>query len=349
MKYLYVFVSSLVLSIFLTPLLKGLSFKLCILDHPNYRKIHQQPIPLMGGIAIFISFVFPLLFFGGSVKLLWGVLLVGLFFVIFGFLDDAGIKIRARYKIWSHLAFSFLFVYLTGICFNLFSFPYLNCILTACFITFMTNSMNMLDGMDGLVSGVGMLSSLFFFILALNNGLNDVAFISLALAGACLGFLKYNFNPASIFLGETGSTLIGFLLAVIALKLKIFHLWNITLMLGIQRLQFVSFIVPLIILGIPIFDTLFVFINRFINKMKMSTPGKDHSHHRIQLMGFSQKATVLTLYCVQIVLGAIALTMINSDFQQFLSLILIVLVLIVFSCVFLLKIKVYSQELSRQD
>jgi len=269
---------------------------------------------------------------------------VGLVFVIFGFLDDAGIKIRARYKIWSHLAFSLLFIWITGISIELFRIEVINWIITACFITFMTNSMNMLDGMDGLVSGIAFLASLFFFILALNNNLPGLAIMSLALSGAALGFLRYNFNPASIFLGEAGSTFIGFLLAVMSLNLKIFKLWDIALILNVPRLQFVSFIVPLIILGIPIFDTFFVFINRFFHHIKFSTPGTDHSHHRIHLMGLSQRSTVLALYAIQIVLGAIALAMVNSDFQQFLSLLLIVGVITVFAWAFLLRVEVYPSN-----
>lgn len=329
------------MSILLTPIAKYLSYKFNILDNPNSRKIHNKPIPLMGGPVIFIAFAGALTLSGLAVKQTLSILLIGLIFVIFGLLDDAGIKIRARYKIWTHLAFSFLFIYLTGISFNLFRFEIVNWVLAACFITFMANSMNMLDGMDGLVSGIAVLTSLVFFILALNNNLSGLALISLALAGASLGFLRYNFNPASIFLGEAGSTFIGFLLAVVSLKLKIFKLWNIALILNVPRLQFVSFIVPLIILGIPIFDTFFVFANRFLHHMKMSTPGKDHSHHRIHLMGLSQRATVLAIYAVQIILGSIALAMVNSDFQQFLSLLLIVAVMAFSVTVFLLRVDVY--------
>ena len=343
-SYILIFIIAFVLSLLLTPLVKYLSYKINILDRPDQRKIHAKPIPLMGGIVVFISFTLAFLFSGIGLRETLGIAGFGLVFVIFGLLDDAGIKIRARYKIWSHLFFSFLFVCLVGISLDLFKFDLVNWVLAACFITFMTNSMNMLDGMDGLVSGVAFLASLFFFVLALNNNLPGLALISLALSGASLGFLRYNFNPASIFLGEAGSTFIGFLLAVFSLKLEIFKLWNIALLLSIPRLQFISFIVPLIILGIPIFDTFFVFANRFFHHIKMSTPGKDHSHHRIHLMGLSQRTTVLALYAVQIILGAIALAMVNSDFQQFLSLLLIVGVIALSAWVFLMRVEVYPSK-----
>ena len=342
--FLGAFLIAFLLSLLLTPLAKWISFKLNILDQPGHRKIHAKPIPLLGGAAIFVAFVLAACFSDIGLKEGLGIGVIGSFFILFGLLDDAGIKIRARYKIWSHLVASFLFVYLSGISFEFFNIALINWILTACFITFMTNSMNMLDGMDGLVSGVGFLASLFIFGLALNNNQPDLALVALALSGACLGFLRYNSNPASIFLGEGGSTFIGYTLAILSIKLNIFNLWNIALLLNIPRLQFVSFIVPLIILGIPIFDTFYVFINRVLHHVKMSTPGTDHSHHRINLMGLSQRATVFALYCIQIILGAIALAMVNADLQQFLSLLLIVGVLAVVFWVFLNRVEAYPSS-----
>ncbi|MEA3493427.1 MAG: MraY family glycosyltransferase [Candidatus Margulisiibacteriota bacterium] len=343
-SYFVVFTIGLIFSLLFTPIAKQLAVKFNILDKPGERKIHDKPIPLTGGIAIYFAFIGSFWLSGADVRELLGIAGIGLLFILFGLLDDAGIKVRARYKIWSHLAFSFIFVLVTGISFNLFRIDIINWVLVACFITFMTNSMNMLDGMDGLVTGVGFIASIFLCILAMNNNQPSLALIALALAGASLGFLRYNFNPASIFLGEGGSTLMGFLLAVISLKLNIFKLWNIALILNIPRVQFISFVVPLIILGIPIFDTCFVFVNRFLHHIKMSTAGKDHSHHRIHLMGFSQKMTVLTLYAVQMILGAIALSMINANFQQFISLLLILAIMTAFAWAFLLRVKVYSSR-----
>lgn len=130
----------------------------------------------------------------------------------------------------------------------------------------------------------------------------------------------------------------------LAIRLNVYSLWGVALALGVERLQIVSFIVLLIVLGIPIFDTYFVFANRFLHRIKFSQPGKDHSHHRIHLMGFSQRATVLTLYAVQVVLGSIALTMVRSDLQQFFSLLLIIVVFFVGFTVFLLQVDVYPGD-----
>lgn len=338
------FVLALVISLVLTPLAKWLAIKLNILDNPGHRKIHHKPIPLTGGLAIFTSLIIALLVTGCFNRELVGLGVVGLAFVLFGLLDDAGIKVRARYKIWSHLMFAFIFIYLTNIHFSFFKIEWLNWCLTAGFIAFMTNSMNMLDGMDGLDSGIALLASIFFAVLAANSGQKEIVIISLALMGAILGFLRYNFNPASIFLGEAGSTFLGFMLAAMAIKLNIYGLWDIALALRLEKIQLISFIIPLIVLGIPIFDTYFVFANRFINKMKFSQPGKDHSHHRIHLMGFSQRATVLTLYTIQIVLGLIALAMVRADIQQFFALMTIVIVFFLGFTLFLAQVKVYATK-----
>ena len=341
MTFLIYFCLALFLSLILTPIAKMVAFRFNLLDQPGHRKIHAKPIPLIGGMAIFIAFSLTSLILGLNDHRIFSVVLIGLLFILFGLLDDGGIKIRAKYKIFSHLVFSFLFIYLSGMHLDLFRIGWVNWVLTACFITFMTNSMNMLDGMDGLVAGISCIASVFFFLIALNNHLPFLAMISIIICGATLGFLRYNFNPASIFLGEEGSTFLGYILAVLAVNLKIYGLWNIALLLNIPRLQFVGFIVPLIIIGMPIFDTSFVFINRFLNHIKMSTPGKDHSHHRINMMGLSQKMTVLALYGVQLVLGGLALIMVNADIQQFIALLLILIVMAVSFWMFLLKVKVY--------
>lgn len=326
----------------LTPLAKWLAARFNIFDQPGHRKIHDRPIPLTGGEAVYAAFAAALLFFGGLTRVNIGITGIGLGFILFGLIDDAGIKVKARYKICTHLLLAALFIWITGIHFYFFRSDFINVVLTACFLTFMTNSMNMLDGMDGLDAGVSFLAGLFFAIFAINSRQGDVLLIALSLMGATLGFLRYNFNPASIFLGEAGSTFLGFILAVMAIRLNVFGLWDIAVSLNIERLQLISFIIPLIVLGIPIFDTYFVFANRFLHNIKFSQAGKDHSHHRIHLMGLSQRATVLTLYSIQIVLGSIALAMIQSNLQQFFALLAIVAVFFFGFTVLLSQVKVYS-------
>jgi len=342
MAYLLTFIASFILALLLSPAAKWLAFRIGMLDRPDPRKIHKVPIPLMGGVAVFLTFALTSAVFLYYQEYNFWMIFFGLIFILFGLIDDKGVKIRARYKIWSHLLFSVLFILTTGIQIQFFRLEWLNLIITAGFITFMTNSMNMLDGMDGLVSGISALASGFFFLLALNSGQNDLAMLSLIVMGACIGFLRYNFNPASIFLGEAGSTFLGYIMALLAIKLNAMGLWDVALTLHITRLQIVSFIIPLIILGIPIFDTYFVFINRFLHQIKFSQPGKDHSHHRIHLMGFSQKATVLTLYAIQVILGSIALAMIRADVQQFFALLAIVAVFFVGFTLFLSRYEPYD-------
>ena len=341
-SYVFVLLVSVCISILITPLAKWLAFKWGFLDQPGTRKIHDKPMPLLGSIPILVSFILVAGIFLYNERINFWVILFAIAFVCFGLIDDKGIKVRARIKIWSHLLFSFLFVYLTGLHFNFFALNIVNILISAGFITFMTNSMNMLDGMDGLVSGVSGLASFFFFLLALNSGQTDLAIYSIIIMAACIGFLRYNFNPASIFLGEGGSTLLGYFMAFLAIKLNVLGLWTVALSLHLSRVQLISFLVPLIILGIPIFDTYFVFTNRYLHQIKFSQPGKDHSHHRINLMGFSQRATVLSIYGIQFVLGAVALAMVKADVQQFFSLLAIVAVFFVGFSMFLLRVDVYS-------
>jgi UDP-GlcNAc:undecaprenyl-phosphate/decaprenyl-phosphate GlcNAc-1-phosphate transferase len=341
--YLFVLIVAFIVALAMTPLAKWLGTKFEVLDAPGQRKIHDRPIPLTGGEAVYMAFAAALLLFGGITRVNVGIALIGLGFILFGLLDDAGIKMKARYKILTHLLLAALFIWFTGVHFYFFHWDIINVVLTACFLTFMTNSMNMLDGMDGLDAGVSFLAGLFFAIFAINSRQGDVLLIALALMGATLGFLRYNFNPASIFLGEAGSTFLGFILSVMAIRLNVFGLWDIAVSLNIERLQLISFIIPLIVLGIPIFDTYFVFANRFLHNIKFSQAGKDHSHHRIHLMGLSQRATVLTLYSIQIVLGFIALAMIQSNLQQFFALLAIVGVFFFGFTVLLSQVKVYTE------
>ncbi|MBU0574192.1 MAG: undecaprenyl/decaprenyl-phosphate alpha-N-acetylglucosaminyl 1-phosphate transferase [Candidatus Margulisbacteria bacterium] len=342
MNSIIIFATAILLALIATPLAKKISNKFDILDKPGYRKLHSSPIPLLGGLAIFIPFLICSVVFLYFYESNFWVILFGFLFVCFGLIDDKGIKVRARIKIWSHLLFSAFFVITTGIEFALFSSQLVNLILTACFITFMTNSFNMLDGMDGLLGGICAIASFFFLILAYKSGQTDLIVLSLIVMGSCLGFLKYNFNPASIFLGEAGSTFLGYIMAVMALKLNVLSLWGVALALHIDRIQYISFLIPLIVLGIPIFDTFFVFLNRYFNRVKLSKPGKDHSHHRIHLWGLSQKNTVMTLYAVQFVLGAIAVIMVNATTLQFFALLAIVATIALFSWFFLRSVEVYD-------
>ncbi|MFA4905535.1 MAG: MraY family glycosyltransferase [Candidatus Margulisiibacteriota bacterium] len=342
MYYFLALISSLALSFYLVPAIKSLALRFGFLDKPGARKIHDKPTPLLGGAAIFLAFAIASAIFLYYQEYNFWMIFWGLVFVLFGLIDDRGINIRARYKIWSHLLFASLFVITAKTGLHFIRIEWINFLLSVGFITFMTNSLNMLDGMDGLVGGISAIVSFFFFALAMNNGQPDLALLSLIIMGACLGFLRYNFNPASVFLGEAGSTFLGYILAVMAIKLNVLGLWDVALTLHITRLQIISFIIPLIILGIPIFDTYFVFANRFLHRIKFSQPGKDHTHHRIHLRGFSQKATVLTLYAVQFILGAVALAMINTGSQQFFALLGIVAVIAVIAWNFLTRVEVYS-------
>ena len=342
---LLIFLISFSISLLLVPLAKLFAHKLDILDKPDHRKIHKHPIPIIGGLPILIAFLTALFLFREKISGLSPVAICFIFVVFFGLVDDFGIKVKARYKILFHLLLSTVFIFFSGMFIELTGLGFVDRVFTICFITFMANSFNMLDGMDGLVSGVGSIAIIFFSILFVTNPSQGMTLflLSMAILGAILGFLKYNFNPATIFLGESGSTLIGYCMAF--LSIYAFHIIQLDASLNIYFLSnFAKVLIPLVILGIPIFDTYFVFINRFLNKIKFSQPGKDHSHHRISLMGFSQKETVLTLYFVQIILGSIAILLSRADIYQFFIIFTVLSMFVFWFVSFLLRVKVYTEK-----
>lgn len=174
--------------------------------------------------------------------------------------------------------------------------PMLNVLVTLLWIVGITNALNLLDNMDGLSGGVAAVAAGFFFLLAAGSGQFLVASLSAAMVGACLGFLRYNFNPATIFMGDTGSLFLGFVLSVVAIKLRF------------DNLDIVTWMVPVLVLGVPIFDTSLVVISRLRRRLNpLSTPGKDHVSHRLVLLGWTQREAVMLLYLTCGVLGMTAM------------------------------------------
>jgi UDP-GlcNAc:undecaprenyl-phosphate GlcNAc-1-phosphate transferase len=190
-----------------------------------------------------------------------------------------------------------------GVRIQVFSSPILDCLITMCWIVGITNAMNFLDNMDGLLAGISAVASSFFLLLAVINGQYLVSLLSAAVLGACIGFLIFNLNPATVFMGDSGSMFLGFLLAVIAIKLRF---------LG-QSLS-VSWMIPVIVLGLPVFDMTLVFVSRLRRgKNPLTTPGKDHTSHRIADHGFTRREAVMMLY---LVCGALGMAAVLSSFSD---------------------------------
>ncbi|MBN1136376.1 MAG: undecaprenyl/decaprenyl-phosphate alpha-N-acetylglucosaminyl 1-phosphate transferase [Anaerolineae bacterium] len=295
--YMLIFASALAVAVGGTPLVRRLALQLGIIDRPSARKIHLKPVPLLGGLAIYAAFIAALLLFGNRFRLneLISILVGASLMSFLGVWDD-----RRSLSPWLKLIGQFLaasILVVTGVYIGTFPWEPLNIALTLLWVVAITNAMNLLDNMDGLSGGIGAVASIFFLLLAVMNRQYLVGALSAALLGACLGFLVYNFNPASIFMGDTGALFLGFVLAATAIKLRF-----------PEGIEIVTWMVPVLILGLPLFDTALVIISRLRRGLNpLTTPGKDHVSHRLVAMGSTRREAVLICYLICAGLGILAL------------------------------------------
>ena len=294
-----------------TPVVRTLAFRVGAVDVPkDARRMHDHPIPRMGGLAIFFGFILSVLLFLPLTEQLRGMLLGAVVIVILGIFDDI-YALPAKPKFLVQILAALLAVlagnrifFLSNI--NVFSsYPYwylgwLSIPVSVFWIVGITNAVNLIDGLDGLACGVSTISSMTMLVIALMVSEPDVAVLMAALAGACLGFLPYNLNPARIFMGDTGSTFLGFILAVVSIQ-GLFKFYTI-----------ISFAVPFLMLGLPIFDTTFAILRRLAKGQSPMTPDRGHIHHRLIDMGFSQKQAVAVLYLISAILGLSAVVLTTS-------------------------------------
>lgn len=295
--FMLIFASALVLAVGGTPVARHIALRLGIIDQPSARKVHVNPIPLMGGVAIYGAFIAALLLFGNRYRLneLVGILVGASLVSFLGLWDD-----RRSLPPFLKLAGQFLaasILLLSGVRIGTFPWEAVNIAVTLGWIVVITNAMNLLDNMDGLSGGVGASAAVFFLLLATMNHQYLVGALSAALVGACLGFLVYNFNPASIFMGDAGSLFLGYVLAAVGIKLRF-----------PEGAEIVTWMVPVLILGLPLFDTTLVLISRTRRRLNpLTTPGKDHVSHRLVAMGYTRREAVLICYLVCTCLGVLAL------------------------------------------
>ncbi|MCI1945303.1 MraY family glycosyltransferase [Clostridium luticellarii] len=325
--YLFLLVSA-VLSAVITPVVRKWAVKLQIMDVPkDNRRVHTKPIPLLGGMAIYISFVVTLLLKAGKLtNSEIGLILGSTIIVIGGFLDD-----KLNIKPWCKLLFQLaaaLILIIYGVKIVLITNPFsglyqfvnlgiMSIPLTLIWVIGITNALNLIDGLDGLAAGIAFISSVTIFIIALLNGRNEAAILTIILSGAIAGFLPYNFNPASIFMGDTGAQLLGFLLAAISIEG------------AVKSAAAFSIAVPILALGIPIYDTLFAMIRRKINGKPIMQADRGHLHHRLLDMGLTQKQAVLIMYIISAVLGSFSIIAMEINVQSSYSLLIIVMVILV--------------------
>jgi UDP-GlcNAc:undecaprenyl-phosphate GlcNAc-1-phosphate transferase len=295
-NYMLVFAGALVLAIGVTPAVRRLAARAGFIDHPEARRIHKRPVPRLGGAAIYLAVIAVALVLGRRYRFTqFGTILVGATGVSFmGLIDDRW-GLRPLVKMVGQV-FAALLLYASGIRVGTFHHPILDLIVTVLWVGYITNAVNFLDNMDGLAAGVSAIAAAFFALMCSFTGQYLVGALSVAVLAACLGFLFYNLNPASIFMGDSGSQFLGFILAAIGIKLRFPD--NVT---------FVTWMVPVLVMGLPVFDTTLVIISRLRRRLNpATTPGQDHTSHRLVAAGMTQREAVLTLYVVSFILGLLA-------------------------------------------
>ena len=327
-----------------TPVVRMCAIKIGAIDVPkDNRRMHTDSVPRMGGLAIFLGFFLSVIVFADITEQVLSMLLGSVIIVILGVLDDK-FTLKALPKLIIQILAALVAVmggnvitYISNP--NIFSSnPYLNLgiwsvPISVLWIVAITNAVNLIDGLDGLACGVSTISSLTMLVIALITNNAEVAILMAALSGACLGFLPYNKNPASIFMGDTGSTFLGYILAVVSIQ-GLFKMYSI-----------ISFVVPFLILGLPIFDTCFAFFRRLIHGQNPMKADRGHVHHRLIDMGLSQKQTVAVLYIISAVLGVCAVLLsTNRILIALIFLIAVVLVATVAIRLFLANNKAKEQE-----
>lgn len=300
-----IFASALLLVIGATPGAKWVALKFGIIDRPATRKIHTTPIPRFGGIAMYGAVVVALLVFGERFRINQLVsILIGATWVSFlGTWDDRW-GLRPMLKFAGQIVAAIILI-VTDVQVQFLRSDILNWAVTIAWVVGLTNAINLLDNMDGLSGGIAAIASAFFLLMAVQNGQYLVGGLAAALLGASVGFLVYNFNPASIFMGDTGSLFLGFTLAALGIKLRF-----------PGNTDVVTWMVPVIVLGVPIFDTTLVVFSRLRRGLHPVTPGKDHTSHRLIRMGFTQREAVMALYLVGGMLGMIAVFVTQADLVE---------------------------------
>lgn len=323
----FAFAIAFVLSLATTPLAKRVAYLIGAVDVPrDNRRMHKRPIPRCGGLAIIFGFMASVLCFGPPTRGLAATMIGAGVIAIMGVVDDCK-NLDARLKFIIQILAALIVViggdYRIEVMTNpnIFSdntyivFPWwLSGILSVLWIVFITNAVNFIDGLDGLAAGVSAIMSVSLVFIAIRAGEYSVAVVGTALMGACFGFLPFNFNPANIFMGDTGSTFLGFILATLSIQ-GVFKSYAI-----------ISFAVPLLILGLPLFDAMFAMLRRILKGQNPMTADRGHLHHRLIDMGFSQKQTVFILYAISGILGITAVLL--AERGTLMALIVLVCVLI---------------------
>jgi len=300
--YMLIFFCALGVAYVGTPVAQRVALASGFVKQPGGRHIHASPIPLLGGAAIYLGFVAALFLVNNpraEFKQLAAIVVGATIVALFGLWDDRH-SLGALVKMIGQLLAASVIAW-SGIRVEFLHNAVLNTVATFAWLVGISNAINFLDNMDGLAGGVVSIASAFFFLLATTNNQILVASLSAALFGACLGFLRYNFNQAKIFMGDTGALFLGLVLAAVGIKLRF------------ENQDIVTWMIPVMVLGLPIFDTTLVVISRLRRGVNpFTTAGTDHTSHRLVNLGLSRREAVLVLYNVCFLFGMASLFLLNA-------------------------------------
>ncbi len=293
-------------TLLVTPWVAKLAYFIGALDRPGKRKVHDTIMPRLGGLAVFAGFLAASSLLIGDNPKVAGLLLGGTTILLLGIVDDVR-GLSPKVKLLGQVFAASIVVY-AGISVQFINNPFdgyfylraLSIPFTIFWIVSVTNAVNLIDGLDGLASGVSVIALLTFALIAYQIDQVMVSMLALALAGAILGFLRYNFYPAKIFLGDSGSMFLGFMVSVLA----VFGL--------LKGVTMIAFVVPIIVLGVPVFDTCFAIFRRYCDHQPIFQADKQHIHHRLLKRGLSHRQTVLVIYGISLFFSLGALLMMRN-------------------------------------
>ncbi|WP_317636651.1 MraY family glycosyltransferase [Xylocopilactobacillus apicola] len=302
----FLFATGLV-SLCITPFIRKLAFTLGAVDKPNKRRVNKKAIPTIGGLGIFVAVNISMMLFlryNFPTHTLFSVFIAQCVIIVTGIIDDIK-ELRPRQKLVGILIAALIVYYLAGIQMNSLTLPligrirfgWLSMPITIFWILAITNAVNLIDGLDGLATGVSFIALctmgvIAYFFLNIQNP--SIAISIFILAAALLGFLPYNFHPARMFLGDTGALYIGFMISVMSLQ-------------GLKNVTFITLLIPVIILGVPVTDTFYAIVRRLLNKQPISQADKHHLHHQLLQMGFTVPQTVFAIYGIALIFSFISL------------------------------------------
>lgn len=316
--------ASLVLALLFTPIVRKLAFVIGAVDQPNARKVHSRIMPRLGGVAIYMAFVLMVLATQTLTKQTIGLLLGATIIVGLGIVDDVR-EVTPKVKLLLQFVAATILIcfgieveFITNPFGGIIQLGWFSIPVTLLWIIGVTNAVNLVDGLDGLAAGIAGIAAGTLGVVAWMQGKHIEAGLALILMGSIFGFLRYNFYPAKIFMGDSGSMFLGFTLSALSI-------------MGLAKsAAVISLFIPILVLGVPIMDTLFAIIRRYINKQPIFQADKDHLHHRLLASGLSHPQTVMAIYVINVTLAssAVLLTVLTTTQSVFILVAVSVLVLV---------------------